>query len=272
MIPARGVTGYEEVRESVTSRDGTTIAYWRSGSGPPLILVHGTAADHTRWHPAVPTLQESFSVCAVDRRGRGGSGDTVPYAIEREYEDLVAVIESFDPPVYLLGHSYGGICALGAALLTSNLDRLVLYEPPVRASGSLPPGLTERLDVSIAEDRREEALVVFCSEVLRMTPPQIEAFSALPAWPARVAAAHTLPRELRAADTYRFDPGGVGANEIPTLILEGGESPAFLKASNAAVHEALTDSSIVVMPGQGHVAVDTGTDLFTKNVVDFLTT
>ncbi|MGH2754655.1 MAG: alpha/beta fold hydrolase [Actinomycetota bacterium] len=265
-------TGQDEIRETVTSPDGTTIAYRRSGTGPPLILVHGTAADHTRWRPVVPILREQFSVCVLDRRGRGGSGDTEPYAIEREYEDIVAVIGTFGSPVSVLGHSYGGICALGASLLASNLDRMVLYEPPVRSSGTLPPGLVDRLEASLAAGRPEEALVAFCTEVLRMTPAQLESFRALAAWPARVAAAHTLPRELRTADAYRLDGSLFAANQTPTLILEGGESPAFLRASTAAVHDVLPNSSIVVMPGQQHVAMDTAPDLFTKLVVDFLTT
>ena len=183
--------GSEEVRENVTSSDGTTIAYWRSGTGPTLILAHGTGADHTRWRPALPSFNEHFSVCAVDRRGRGASGDSNSYSIEREYEDLAALIDSFDPPVNLLGHSYGGICALGASLLASNLDRMMLYEPPVHVSRIYPPGLIDRLEALIAEERREEALVAFCSEVLRMSPQELEAFRALAAWPARVAAAHT---------------------------------------------------------------------------------
>ena len=118
-------------RMTTTSRDGTPIAYWRSGEGPPLVLVHGTAADHNRWAPVLPAFEQRFTVCAVDRRGRGGSSDSDDYSVEREFEDLAVVVDSLEEPVSLLGHSYGALCALEAARLTQ-LARLV------RAHGLAP--------------------------------------------------------------------------------------------------------------------------------------
>ena len=109
----------------VVSKDGTPIAVWRSGEGAPLVLIHGAAADHNRWAPVLPALEERFTVLAVDRRGRGQSGDATDYALEREYEDVVAVVESAGEGVSVLGHSYGGICALEAALLTDGIRNLV---------------------------------------------------------------------------------------------------------------------------------------------------
>ena len=115
----------------VVSADGTAIAVWRSGAGPPLVLVHGTVADHGRWAPVLPAFEAQFTILNLDRRGRGQSGDAPEYSLEREYEDLVAVIESLDDDVYVLGHSYGGVCALEAALRTDRILKLVLYEPPL---------------------------------------------------------------------------------------------------------------------------------------------
>src|SRR5215207_530479 len=130
-------------RETVTSKDGTTIAYWRSGEGPPLVLVHGTTADHSRWTPVMTAFERRFTVCAIDRRGRGGSGDPDDYAIGREFEDVAAVVDSLGEPANLLGHSYGALCALEAALLTRNVRKLVLYEPGIHVAGAeiYPPGL-----------------------------------------------------------------------------------------------------------------------------------
>ena len=121
----------------VVSRDGTSIAVWQSGEGPPLVLIHGAAADHSRWAPVLPALEQRFTVFAVDRRGRGRSGDANDYALEREFDDVVAVVESAGEAVNVLGHSYGGICALEAALLTDRIRKLVLYE---WIGGGLPLG------------------------------------------------------------------------------------------------------------------------------------
>src|SRR5438046_10662271 len=112
--------------ETVKSKDGTAIAFERTGQGPPMLLVHGGTADHTRWAPLLPKLNQHFTVCAVDRRGRGGSGDAPSYAHAREFEDLAAVIDSLGAPVTVLGHSFGDLCALEALLLTRNVARLTL--------------------------------------------------------------------------------------------------------------------------------------------------
>ncbi len=122
-------------RGTVTSVDGTPIAYWRSGEGPPLVQVHEAPADHGRWAPVLPAFEQRFTVCAVDRRGRGGSGDSEDHAIEREFEDIAAVVDSLGEPANVLGHSYGVLCALEAALLTRNVLKLVLYEPGLDLTG-----------------------------------------------------------------------------------------------------------------------------------------
>lgn len=121
--------------KTVTSADGTTIAYERTGSGPPLVLLHGGATtDHMTWNltGVGPALSEQHTVYAIDGRGRGESGDADEYTLEREFEDVVAVVESIDEPVTLLGHSSGALMSLEAALRTGNLRKLILYEPPVQ--------------------------------------------------------------------------------------------------------------------------------------------
>ena len=114
--------------EHARSKDGTPIGYEKTGSGPPLVLVHGTGADHTRWNPLLARLGEHFTVYAMDRRGRGGSGDAPAYAIEREFEDVAAVIEAAGESVCVLGHSFGAVCSLEALRLTDRVKRAVLYE------------------------------------------------------------------------------------------------------------------------------------------------
>jgi pimeloyl-ACP methyl ester carboxylesterase len=260
-------------QESVASKDGTPIAYRRSGEGPPLVLVHGTSADHSRWKPVLPAFERRFTVYAVDRRGRSGSGDSEDYSIEREFEDVAAVVHSIGAPVNLLGHSYGAVCALEAALLTSNVRKLVLYEPGMNVTGEqvYPPGFVDRLDVMLEAGDREAVISTMFRDLVGMPHEEMEYLRSLPAWQERVKAAHTVPRELRADEAYRFDPERFGYLGVPTLLLSGGDSPAFLQAADRAVDETLPNCRIVVMPGQGHAAMDTGTDLFTTEVVRFLT-
>jgi pimeloyl-ACP methyl ester carboxylesterase len=258
---------------TVSSRDGTPIAYQRSGEGPPLALVHGTTADHSRWTPVLSAFERRFTVCTVDRRGRGGSGDPdEEYAIEREFEDVAAVVGSFGEPAFLLGHSYGALCALEAALLTPSVRKLVLYEPPIDVTDEKinPPGLIERLEALLKAGDRDGVVTTMLREAAGVPPEVVEYMRSLPAWQARVSAAHTIPRELRAQEAYRFDLERFESLEVPTLLLVGGDSPSAFEKAVKAVSEVLPNSRIVVMPGQGHVAMDTATDLFTTEVLRFL--
>jgi pimeloyl-ACP methyl ester carboxylesterase len=259
--------------ERVLSPDGAPIAYRRGGLGSPLLLVHGTGADHTRWSPLLPALEERFTVYALDRRGRGASGDAAPYAFEREVDDLVAVIGAIGEPVHVLGHSFGALCALEAARQTGAIHQLVLYEPPIAVSSETPLVSREALaDIQglVEGGDRDAALAVFFRDVVRVPPDQLAELRASPVWPARVAAAHTLARELRAADAYSFTPERYRTLRTPTLLLLGGDSPPYFKAATEAVAAALPNCRVVVMPGQQHVAMNTAPDLFLREVVRFL--
>ncbi len=258
--------------ETVISRDGTQIAYERTGEGPPLLLVHGTAGDSSRWKPIVPALSANYTVLAMDRRGRGGSGDCDCYALEREFEDVAAVVDSFDEPVRVLGHSMGGTCALEASLLSTNIDRLILYEPD-----ATPPGeevhvgdLIYRLDALLAAGKREAVLITFMRELVGMSDQELDLYQASPTWPARVAAAHTLPRELRAAETYRYYAERFREMRVPTMLLTGGDSPPLFSEGVKVLDRTLRNSHIVVMPGQQHIADVTAPDLFIREVLSFL--
>jgi pimeloyl-ACP methyl ester carboxylesterase len=144
----------------VESLDGTQIAVWQAGVGPPLLLVHGTTADHTRWARVSPILEERFTVFAMDRRGRGESTDTLPYAIQREGEDVAAVAEWIGSAVTVLGHSYGAICAIEAALRTPAIRRLVLYEPPIPTRLEMvAAGVLENVADLLEQGDPEQALV-----------------------------------------------------------------------------------------------------------------
>ncbi|HSJ63497.1 MAG TPA: alpha/beta fold hydrolase [Gemmatimonadaceae bacterium] len=257
--------------ETTTSRDGTTIAYWPSGSGPPLLLVHGTTADHTRWARVTPALEERQTVFVMDRRGRGRSGDVTPYRIEREAEDVVAVIDAIGEPTALLGHSFGAICCLEAARLSNAVRRLMLYEPPIPVDARLvPPAIVRQIDELVQTGEPEAALLHFFREVVRVPEADLDVMRSLPVWRTRVSLAHTIPRELRVDDFYRFDPSGFSTMRTPTLLLLGGESPAFFRRAIEALNAALPHSRLAILPGQQHIAMDTAPVLFTEGVLRFL--
>lgn len=259
------------------SPDGTRIAYARCGSGPPLVLVHGTADDHSVWMHLLPALGERFTVYALDRRGRSGSNlsNGAPYAIEQEFADVAAVVDAVGEPAHLLGHSYGALCALEAALRTTNVRALVLYEPPLLippgdGSNICPPETLETLDLLLAEDDREGILLTFAREIAHLPDEEINAFRAAPAWQASVAAAPTIVREVRAVEDYVFEPARCGDLTTPTLLLMGSESPPYLRAATAAVAAALPNGRLVELPGQGHLAMYTNPELFLSEVIQFL--
>jgi pimeloyl-ACP methyl ester carboxylesterase len=247
-------------RRRAVSADGVEIAYWSSGEGPPLVLVHGGLGDHRRWDVLRPHLEPHVTVHAMDRRGRGGSGDRPDYRLERESEDVAAVVdavaESSGSAVDVYCSSFGGLCAFGAAPLTTNIRRLALYEawPPVDPAAFAPPdGVVERMEDELADGDAEAALVLAYRELVGLTEAELADVRAQPSWPARVAAAHTIPREERAFASAAFDREQAAAVTVPTLLLVGTESPAWGPEAQT-VASALPDARIVHLDGQGHVA------------------
>ena len=192
--------------QSVTSSDGTRIAFWRSGEGPALLLVHGATSDHNTWRFVLPALEKRFTVYAMDRRGRGGSGDSPAYDLQREAEDVAAVVSAIDGPVSVFGHSFGGLCALEAAL-TIDMASLVLYEcVGTRGADIYPPGFVERLEGKLAAGDAEGVVVGLLQELVQMPPEELELLRAQrDLWAARLENAPTIPRELRTDRSYVFD-------------------------------------------------------------------
>jgi pimeloyl-ACP methyl ester carboxylesterase len=260
-----------EVRR-VESRDGTMIACHVAGDGPPLVLVHGTSADHTRWASVLSRLSARFTTYAVDRRGRGASSDATAYSIESEFDDLAAVVDSIGGDVDVVGHSYGAVCALEAALRTRHLRRLVLYEPPLPIGIEIyPPGLIDRLQTLLAAGDREGVVTTFLRDVVRMPADELDLMRRDPSWDGRLAGAHTIPRELRIADVYEPDFARFATVSVPTLLLVGGDSPPFLVEPSRRLNETIGGSRLTTMQGQQHVAMTTAPDLFLTAVINFLT-
>ncbi|MEO6207512.1 MAG: alpha/beta hydrolase [Candidatus Limnocylindrales bacterium] len=244
----------------VTSPDGTRIAVFAYGAGPSLVLVHGASADHTTFRVIGPRLAQRFTIHAIDRRGRGGSDDTGPYAIEREFDDVAAVAMTLaretGAPVDIFGHSYGGRCALGAALRTQDIRRVISYE-------GAPAPIGERYgDRDVLDELRRLAdagdhdrlLATFLTRVVGMGAPDLAAYQADPIWPIRAAAAPTIVRELAAESADAANLDALGAVRQPVLQLLGGASLPPFAAATKALDARLVDGRVIIIPGARHAA------------------
>jgi pimeloyl-ACP methyl ester carboxylesterase len=254
--------------KTVRSEDGTPIAYWQSGTGDPLLLVHGTNCDHTTWAQVQPALERHFSVYVMDRRGRGHSGDAPAYSHKREAEDIATVIDAIGGAVNVVAHSFGALCSLEAMRLTSNVRRLILYEPPMAMGGrDLPAESAARMQALLDEGKREQALLVFLSDVFKMPPAGLASVQASAGWPTSVAVAHTIPRECKVVDGYTFDPERFYNIQTPTVLFLGSDSPQPQHDIAETVHAGLPQSRIVLLPGQHHIAPTTAPEFFAREVV-----
>lgn len=261
---------------SVMSADGTPIGGHISGSGRPLVLLHGASSDGSAWRMAAAWLQPHVRVLRVDHRGRGLSGDRSEYTIEAEYDDAVAAVDAaaqaYGGPVDLLGHSYGGNVAFGAALRTKNIRRLVLYEgwpPPNPEHRRFPAEMYTTLE-ELATTRPADMLRVFLRDCAGLSADELAQLKAAPSWPARVAAAPTVPREVRAFGHCDFDPGTAAAISVPTVLLVGSASTDEVKADPEIVAAAMPDARIHVLDGQTHMAHLAAPEEFATAVVEFL--
>lgn len=256
---------------TVTSADGTQIAFWREGHGPPLLMVHGGASDHMAWYFVVPLLARDFEVYTYDRRGRGDSGDTLPYAVEREVEDVVAMLHAIGRPAHLVGHSAGGILALLTAERVSNLLSLILYEPAFVVDGARErPGreVLGKIESLLSEGNRDEVIRTVMRETLELPENEIAAMGASPGWDHLLAVAHTVPYDWELW-MERFAEERIRAVHTRALLLIGSESPSWLQIGTRAVAAALPCARLQILAGQEHLATITAPQMFAEAVASF---
>jgi pimeloyl-ACP methyl ester carboxylesterase len=256
----------------VKSKDGTRIAVECTGKGPSLLIVHGGTGDRSRWQPLLPLFASHFRVCAMDRRGHGSSESGSNYSLSKEPEDVVAVVNSVNSgagPVFVLGHSIGGVWALEAAFLTNKISKLVLYEPPLQDLDHT--AIAGRMEKMIQAGDREQALVTFLREIVMISPDEIAAMKRQAAWPRRIAGIDIQIREIRAMSKYRFDGKRMKTLRVPTLLLAGSKtaSPQLKQAINSLM-ETLPHRTLVVFEGQEHNAMDKIPQQFAETVTKFL--
>lgn len=247
--------------ETVRSRDGTTIAYDRRGSGPPVVLVGGALSDRRGAAALSETLAPRLTAVAYDRRGRGDSTDTPPYAVEREIEDLAALIEAIGPPAFVFGHSSGAVLSLRAADAALPISRLAVYEPPFIIDDSrppLPPEYDSHLDELIAGGRNDDAVAYFLRTGPLVPDAVIARSRESPAWAGLTAMAPTIAYDNRVmGDTMAGDAAPLArfaSVAVPTLVLAGGASPGFMRNGAAALAAVLPDATSRILEGQTHGA------------------
>jgi pimeloyl-ACP methyl ester carboxylesterase len=258
-------------RFDVRSPDDTAIAVWVGGGGPPLVLVHGTLTDHTGFDALVTELHDHMATFAVDRRGYGASGDARVYSIERDFEDVAAVVDAVaarvGAPAALFGHSYGANCALGAATLTTNVSHLIIYEPSLGLD--YPPGAIDAMETALASGDREATLLAALAP-LELNAEQIEDLRSGPRWPVLLAGAVNGPRECRAEQTWRAGYTPFATTTAPTIFLAGDQSPADLAALTREAANAMPGAAIRVLEGHAHLAHRTAPHLVASIIREFL--
>jgi pimeloyl-ACP methyl ester carboxylesterase len=255
--------------EHVVSADGTLIAIERLGAGPSIALIHSGFVDRRLWLPSAKILAERFSVVLCDRRGRGESG---PYrddhAIEREFEDVAAIVESLDPPVTLVGHSSSAWYVLYGARLAGGVHRLVLYEPP--PLWTVAQQVVDDIHASVTAGAVDEAIATLLTEAIGMPAAAVAGMEGSPFWQLLAANASAFAPELQAGRAFRFDASLFERFDTPTLLLLGTESPPFLRPITEQVALALPTARIRELAGQGHGAMSSAPDLFASEVADFV--
>jgi pimeloyl-ACP methyl ester carboxylesterase len=244
--------------ETTPSADGTPIAFEREGDGPALVLVVGAFCDRSTSETLATLLAPHFTVLRYDRRGRGSSGDTAPYAVEREIEDLEAVAAAAGEQPVVFGHSSGAVLALEAVINGLPATKLVAYEPPYIVEGTRdrPARLAERVSQLLAADERSEAAELFMLEGPGSPPEVVTRMMGAPMWSRFEALAHTLPYDLAIVGDQQVPAVRLATIAVPTLVLSGAASPQWARQAVEAVAAAVPHSEHRVLEGQTHNVAD----------------
>jgi pimeloyl-ACP methyl ester carboxylesterase len=257
----------------VTSKDGTTIVYDSYGEGPPLVIVDGATAIRAYDAPLATALAPHFTVYAWDRRGRGDSGDTAPYAVEREVEDLAAVIEAAGGTAFALGHSSGAVLALRAAAAGVPVTKLAVYEPPFIVDDSRPPlpdDYVAHLDALVGDGRRVVAWLYFMTASVGVPPEVAEGMRAEPWVGGMAAVAHTIAYDGRImGDTMSGKPLSAepwSRVTVPILVMDGGASPTHMRTGADALASHIPNVERRTLAGQDHGPAD---DVLAPVLIEF---
>jgi len=238
--------------QTVSSEDGTTIAYEQVGIGRPLILVGGALNNRQSPAPLASLLAPHFSVVTYDRRGRGESTDTPPYAVEREVQDLAALVAALGGSALIYGHSSGGILALEAAAAGVAFQKIAVYEPPYQTADGADEGwqiFADRLQSLVDQGDPGQAVEAFIRHTGADFDPRMKQS---PWWPSMLTLAHSLPYDITLTADGQVPIERFSRISMPVLALYGGNSPEWAQASSGAVSVAVRDGRQDVVPNQDH--------------------
>jgi len=237
----------------VCSADGTRISFSRLGAGSSAVFVHGSVSTRTDWMPVARLLSNSFTCFVVDRRGRAKSGKgNAPYSIDRECEDIAAVLAAAGPDAALVGHSYGAICALETALRTP-VRRLVVYEPPLPVGGLIAGEHLAPYRDAIARGNPDLALEIGLARFTRLSSSVVAQIRASRAWPRLRQLAPSWTRELEVMDSLSPSVDRYRALDCPVLLLAGSESPEHpMRDAARALAQFLPGIRLETIVGHGH--------------------
>jgi pimeloyl-ACP methyl ester carboxylesterase len=240
--------------DTTSSADGTTIGYFRRGSGPSLVITHGSVSTCEQWIPATEHLAQAFTCFVFDRRGRGRSGDAAAYDLSTEVADIAAMMAVAGPGAHLLGHSYGALCTLAYAESHGLDGTLLLFEPPLAVDGPVAgAGLAtyrKLVDAGDLDAAFEFALVNF----VRVPAVAVPEIRATPIWAASVPLAPTWVRELEQIDALGADLGHYAAITAPTHVIAGTATTPFLYRSAHDLADVIPGAGITDLPGLDHFA------------------
>jgi len=252
------------------SKDGTEIAYWTGGEGPPLVLVHGITSTHLTYDELVPHLTPQRTVTVYDRRGRGLSGDSSPYDFTAEFDDLLAVIAATGEEVVdLFAHSFGAYIAIGGSERDGEgrIRRMVFYSPGF--GDRYPESTLAQIDALVESGDRDEALRMLLIDIIGMTVEEVDFMQQSPAWAARIESVHTVARECRADQDFSLDEARLGSVGLPVLVVSGETNPPNKQAVASQLASRLPGATLSMLSGEGHVAHHTAPDRLAELVLEF---
>jgi len=257
------------MRKHLTTSKGITVSYSNWGSGPALVLVHGGFSDDvTNWEFVKPLLEDTFTVYAIARRGRGETTATTGHTLEDEARDVVAIIDTVGEPVFLLGHSYGARCSVAVAeMIPSRIRKLVLYEPP--RPGLIPREQFAQLEAFAAKGDWDSCAFTFFKDSLQVPEEELRKLRATELWPPIIADAKATLGDLSALSRQEFRAEMYRKVDCPVLLQIGSESPRHLYATDVLAG-VLPNARIESLEGQAHEGMTTGPDQYAASVKRFL--